>query len=256
MTPSKAFRAAAMTYFASFGYLTMPAEASVVIGGTRVIYDERESEITLKMSNEGRAPALVKSWIDDGQVYNTPSAIQVPFTVLPPITRIDPAKSQTLRIVYTGESLPKDRETVFWLNVLEVPPEPSAKDADANRLQFAFRSRIKLFYRPENLSGSSADALAQLTWRLMQIDGRPAIETHNPTPFYVSLTEISVLSGTRSATFDDGGMVKPGETRAFPLKGDTLPAAGARVRYTFLNDYGGAVSGETPLRAGGAAPLP
>jgi P pilus assembly chaperone PapD len=31
--------------------------------------------------------------------------MDVPFTVTPPISRIDPPRSQTLRIVYTGEAL-------------------------------------------------------------------------------------------------------------------------------------------------------
>ncbi|WP_176099972.1 fimbria/pilus periplasmic chaperone [Burkholderia cepacia] len=247
-------RAIATACAAWLGYLATPADASVVIGGTRVIYAASESEVTLKLSNAGQSPALVQSWVDTGDVRGAPSTTEVPFTVTPPISRIDPSKSQTLRIVYTGEPMPQDHESVFWLNVLEVPPKPSAADADMNRIQLAFRSRIKLFYRPEKLAGSSADAPAQLTWRLTQADGKPAIEAHNPTPFHVSLTTISVQSGGRSAIFDDGGMVGPGETRAFPLKGDVPGSAGASVRYTTLNDYGGSVIGETPLRSDTAAP--
>lgn len=247
-------RAIATACAAWLGYLATPADASVVIGGTRVIYAASESEVTLKLSNAGQSPALVQSWVDTGDVRGAPSTTKVPFTVTPPISRIDPSKSQTLRIVYTGEPMPQDHESVFWLNVLEVPPKPSAADADMNRIQLAFRSRIKLFYRPEKLAGSSADAPAQLTWRLTQADGKPAIEAHNPTPFHVSLTTISVQSGGRSAIFDDGGMVGPGETRAFPLKGDVPGSASASVRYTTLNDYGGSVIGETPLRSDTAAP--
>jgi chaperone protein EcpD len=243
----------AITAIAWLGHVWMPADASVVIGGTRVIYGASESEVTLKLSNAGQAPALVQSWVDAGDVRGAPSTIKVPFTVTPPIARIDPTKSQTLRIVYTGEPMPTDRESVFWLNVLEIPPKPRAADADLNRVQLAFRSRIKLFYRPDQLKGSSADAPAQLTWRLTRVDGKPAVEAHNPTPFHVSLTEISVQAGDRRASFDDGGMVGPGETRAFPLKGDAPEAAGASVHYTSLNDYGGAVSGVTPLRSGAAA---
>ncbi|WDD90544.1 fimbria/pilus periplasmic chaperone (plasmid) [Burkholderia sp. FERM BP-3421] len=247
--------AIASACIAWFSQLATPADASVVIGGTRVIYGASESEVTLKLSNAGQAPALVQSWVDTGDVHSAPSTIKVPFTVTPPIARIDPSKSQTLRIVYTGEPMPQDRESVFWLNVLEVPPKPSAADADMNRVQLAFRSRIKVFYRPDTLRARPRMP-AQLTWRLTQVDGKPAIEAHNPTPFHVSLTAISVQLGDRSAAFDDGGMVGPGETRAFPLKGDVPDAAGARVHYTSLNDYGGAVSGETPLRSGAAATSP
>ncbi|MDR9865140.1 fimbrial biogenesis chaperone [Pseudomonas baetica] len=227
------------------------AEASVVIGGTRVVYGASESEVTVKLSNEGQSPALVQSWIDAGDARGAPSNIKVPFIVTPPIARIDPSKSQTVRIVYTGEPLPFDRESVFWLNMLEVPPKPSteAESADANRIQIAFRSRIKLFFRPDKLKGSAADAPKQLTWRLTQVDSKPAIEVRNPTLFHVSLIEIRVQSADRIAIFDDGGMVGPSETRAFPLKGGVPDVASPVVRYTWLNDYGGAVTEEIPLRS-------
>lgn len=221
-----------------------------MIGATRVVYNAREPEVTLKLSNEGQSPALVQSWVDTGDVRGAPSTMDVPFTVSPPISRIDPAKSQTLRIIYTGEALPKDRESVFWLNVLEVPPKTSTENADSNQLQLAFRSRIKLFFRPGNLQGTADAAPAQLTWRLTQVDRQSAVEVRNPTAFHVSLSEISIHGGGKVAIFDDGGMVGPGETRAFPLRGEVPNGRDAKVRYRSLNDYGGAVDGDAPLNSG------
>ncbi|WP_203651236.1 fimbria/pilus periplasmic chaperone [Pseudomonas sp. RtIB026] len=246
--------ATAATCAAWIGLSVATANAAVVIGSTRVIYGSNESEVTLKLSNEGPAPALVQSWVDDGDVRGAPSDIAVPFTITPPISRIDPTKAQTLRIVYTGEPLPQNRESVFWLNVLEVPPKPGTNEADMNRIQLAFRSRIKLFFRPEGLKGSAAEAPAQLAWRLTRLDGKLAIEAHNPTPFHVSLTEIRVQSGGRSATFDTGGMVGPGQTQAFTLEGEVPTLPGASVHYTSLSDYGGAVANKAPLDVGRTAP--
>ncbi|KVQ34601.1 molecular chaperone EcpD [Burkholderia cepacia] len=236
-----------------FSQFATPAEASVVIGGTRVIYGASEPEATVKLSNEGLAPALVQSWVDAGDAKSAPSTTKVPFVVTPPISRIDPNKSQTLRIVYTGESLPKDRESVFWLDVLEVPPKPSAAEADMNHIQLAFRSRIKLFYRPDDLKGKSADAPAQLGWRLTYVDGKPALEARNPTPYYVSVIGVTLQSGGRKARADDSGMVEPRGTRMFTLSGDAIEAAGASVHYTTLNDYGATADGETPLQPRGTA---
>ncbi|MBY8610508.1 fimbria/pilus periplasmic chaperone [Burkholderia arboris] len=250
----KALRfAIATTCVAWLSHHSTPAEASVVIGGTRVIYAAGEPEVTIKLSNEGQSPALVQSWIDAGDARSAPSTTKVPFVVTPPISRIDPAKSQTLRIVHTSEPLPTDRESVFWLDVLEVPPKPSAADADMNRIQLAFRSRIKLFYRPDNLKGKSADAPAQLGWRLTQVNGKPALEARNPTPYYVSVIGVALQWGAGKAIADDSGMIGPGETHAFPLSGDAIESAGASVHYTTLNDYGASVDGETPLQPGGTA---
>lgn len=42
--------------------------AGVIISGTRVIYNENEKEVTVKISNEGKVPVLIQNWIDTGNV--------------------------------------------------------------------------------------------------------------------------------------------------------------------------------------------
>jgi len=223
--------------------------ASVVVAGTRVIYNATEPEAVIKLSNEGTAPALVQTWIDDGNPKAVPAQTEVPFTVTPPVARIDPNKGQTLRILYTGEPLPKDRESVFWLNVLEIPPKPTADGDAPNLLQLAFRSRIKLFFRPVDLKGHADDAPAQVTWSLSRAGNRPMLGAHNPTPYHVSFASLEVTGNGKTARFDEGGMVGPGETRLFPLAGELPADADARVHYHAINDYGGSTRGEAPLNA-------
>lgn len=53
--------------------------------------------------------------------------------------------------MYTGEPLPADRESLFWMNVKAIP-SLDEKLANENTLQIAIQSRIKLFYRPSGLS--------------------------------------------------------------------------------------------------------
>lgn len=50
-------------------------------------------------------------------------------------------------------SLPKDRETLFYFNVREIPP----KSDKENVLQVALQSRLKLFYRPESIKKKAND---------------------------------------------------------------------------------------------------
>lgn len=223
------------------------AHASVVIAGTRVIYHAKDTEATIKLTNEGKSPALTQAWIDKGDPKAAPASIEVPFTVTPPVSRIDPGKGQTLRIIYTGEPLPPDRESVFWLNVLEVPPKPTADEADANKLQLAFRSRIKLFFRPVGLEGNVEDAPGAITWRLTEAGGKPALEASNPGKYHVSFAGVELVGGGATSKFEEGGMVGPGETRTFPLTGDVAQGPGAKVHYHAINDYGGAVNGEAAL---------
>lgn len=222
-----------------------PADASIVIGTTRVVYDAASGEKTVRLTNKAAAPVLMQAWLDTGDPQGARSALVVPFIVSPAMARIDPEKSQTLRILHTGEPLAQDRESVFWLNVLGIPPRPDAND-QKNFLQLSIRSRIKLFYRPAGLAGSAMDAAAKLNWRLAR-SGPTALEVTNPTPFYVSFASVELVSGAQASAVDEPGMLAPFETRTMRLPRAASSSAGARVRYQFINDYGGTTSGEAAL---------
>lgn len=248
MTPSRMIRSTLATGMLALGLMgALQAHASVVIGATRVILNAKDREATVKVANEGYGPALIQTWVDKGDPKAAPSSIEVPLTVTPPVARIEPAKGQTLRVLYTGEPLPENKESLFWLNVLEVPPKPTGELATANTLQLAFRTRIKLFFRPTGLPGNAADAPAAITWRMTQSGKTLALEGHNPTPYHVSLDKLEVLGDSNSGSNDVGGMIGPGETSVFTLKGDVSIGAYSKVRYRAINDWGGPVDGESPM---------
>lgn len=121
------------------------AMSSVVFTGTRVIYPVEKKEVTVKINNEGSKSVLVQSWIDQGDIASTPSNSAAPIVISPSVSRIDPNEGQSLRLMFTGAVLPSDKESVFWLNVLEIPAKVSGND-EQNMLRMAFRSRIKVFY--------------------------------------------------------------------------------------------------------------
>ena len=225
---------------------SVATHASVVITGTRVVYKQSDSEVTVRLSNNGKTPGLTKVWLDKGNPEETPDTIDVPFTITPPIMRLDPGKSQTLRIMSTGNDMPADKESVLYLNVLEIPPKVTGDDASANQLQLAFRTRIKFFYRPDGLKGQASDAAGKIVWHLKHDGATNVIEATNPTEYHVSFDSIKVSDGTHAAMFDNGGMVNPGETKTFPLKGE-MPGATAKVHYTAINDYGGPQEGDAAL---------
>lgn len=73
----------------------------------------------------------------------------MPFTGMPAVVKINSGEGQALKVAaHNAAALPTDRESVLWLNVLDVPPLPRNNDDGANYLQVALRSRIKLLYRP------------------------------------------------------------------------------------------------------------
>lgn len=211
-------------------FFSVCSSASVVINGTRVIYPESEKEVTVKLTNEGKFPVLVQSWLDKGDVDSAPDSIDTPFVITPPINRIDPEKSQTLRISYSGGPLPSDRETVFWLNVLEIPQTKS--DASPNRLQVAFRSRLKFFYRPSGVAGNATEAAKSLSWSIK--NGR--LKAENQSPFFVSLVSVTVVHSGKKIILD-GEMVPPFGSQTFVSKSGTIAAADM-VMYEYINDWG------------------
>jgi len=223
----------------------IPVMANVVIGGTRVVYPAKEREITLKLDNAGNEAALVQAWVDRGDPESRADQADAPFLLMPPVARIGAQRSQTLRMTYTHDPLPQDVESVFWLNVLDVPPLP--KNADSNFVQLAYRSRIKVFFRPEGLKGFAEDTPAAVTWSLVP-DGKGfALRGKNPTAFSASYNKTELIVGNQTYT-SKGGMIVPHGTYAFPLQGlQSLPSGGATVRYEWLNDYGAAKSVETRL---------
>ncbi len=219
--------------------------ASVVIGATRVIYEAASGEKTVRLTNKSQAPSLVQAWLDTGAPQAERSTLEVPFVVSPPMSRIDPGKSQTLRIMHSGEPLPQDRESIFWLNVLDIPARPSAKNGE-NFLQLSFRSRIKFFFRPAGLTGTAMQAPEQLTWQLANEGNRAILRVSNPTPYHVSFAAVELASGEKALSVKDPGMVAPFETRVLEVPNTVSPAM--RVRYQFINDYGGVSNGEAALQ--------
>lgn len=226
-----------------------PVLAGIVIQGSRVVYPAQEREVSVKMTNVGEQPSLVQAWVDKGNEKLTADKADGPFLITPPITRVEARKGQTLRLVYTGDdAAAKKQETVFWLNVLDVPPMP--KDQEANFLQVAVRSRLKIFYRPAGLPGNPNQAAESLNWSVVQTSSGYAVRARNTGAFHVSLATVQLVSGGRSYDVrkDDLKMVAPGSEVEFPLPGLTSqPGAGAKVDFQWVTDYGALSQHESTL---------
>lgn len=234
---------------AALGLAFAPAitRASIVISATRVIYEAKSGEKTVRLTNKGQTPSLVQAWLDTGAPQADRETLDVPFVLSPPMSRVDPGKSQTLRVIYSGEPLPQDRESIFWLNVLDIPARPDVA-ADENFLQLSFRSRIKFFFRPEGLVGTATEAPTQLSWQLGTEAGHPVLRVANPTPYHISLASVELGGNGASLGVQDPGMLAPFETRALELPRAIPATPGMRVRYRFINDYGGVTDSEAALQ--------
>ncbi len=182
-------RAAVVACAASVGAVTGHAALSVV--GTRFVYPGDARALTILARNGGAEPILVQAWLDVGDANADPDRLRVPFVVTPPLVRLDPARPLAIRVQSIGSDLPTDRESCFWINLLEVPPAAPTHD---NTLRIAYRLRMKLLYRPPGLAGDPDRAPNALTWTRANRQAAPTIVATNPTPYYVTLTRV-LLNG-------------------------------------------------------------
>ena len=230
------------------------AHAGVAISGTRVVYPAGDSEVTVALHNENDAPVLVQAWLDNGHDrLEPPERIQVPFVLTPPLLRIEAQGRQSLRLRHTGGSLPQDRESLFWLNVLEIPSKP-ANAEEVNTLRVLLRTRIKVFFRPAQLPGQAKDAPQQVRWTMTRDNGKHALKADNPTPYHVNLGKVSLSAGSRVLE-SNAGYVAPFASALFPLPEATTPINDAAVvDYVSIDDAGAEHSGKTPLAGQDSSP--
>ncbi|QOV79492.1 fimbria/pilus periplasmic chaperone [Enterobacter asburiae] len=202
------------------GSTTFAHAGGVALGATRVIYPQGDKQISLPITNSSESTDfLIQSWI------NNPDGIKSSdFILTPPLFVIHPKKENILRIMYVGPDLPKDRESVFYLNSKAIPSVDKSK-LSGNNLQIATQSVIKLFVRPKNLPTPSIDAPKTLR---CQVSGGKVTLT-NPSPYYVTLVKF-YSGGTKLPN----SMVAPKGSLAVDIPG----GKSGQITFQTLNDYG------------------
>ncbi|ARU95416.1 fimbrial biogenesis chaperone [Tatumella citrea] len=208
--------------FALLQLFSVSSFAAIQLEATRVIYNSNSSSASLSLNNGSDQNYMLQSWLEN---ENRSSNAAIPMQVIPPIMRIDAGKEATLRFIYSGHGLPTNRESLFWINLQEIPP--SAKDT--NTLQIAVHSRLKLFYRPQGLNTTLDKEVQKLVWRQT---GNKLSVTNNG-PMYVSLNRLHLARG-KDIYLD---MVAPDSTEQFTLPANTQ--VGSAVSFSYVNDFGG-----------------
>lgn len=200
------------------------AQAGVIIGGTRVIYHGDKKETSINVKNPDKYSYLIQSWVDTENVSTT----KAPFIITPPLFRLGSSQENTLRIVRTGGNLPDNRESMFWMNIKSIPA--SEKQSNANTLQIAIKTRIKLIFRPQTLSEQPDQVSDKLAWRR---NGQQLVVT-NPTPYYMNFSEVKV----GGHTVKDATYVAPMSDASFSMPTES----NGDVSWKIISDFGAAGS--------------
>lgn len=203
------------------------AQAGVSLDRTRLIITGKDSSASANLNNTSPdVPFLAQSWIEDSQGKK----ITAPLLVLPPLQRLNGGQKGVARVTKTDgiNQLPQDRESLFYLNVREIPPKPDK----ANVLQLAMQSRIKLFYRPTPIIPQSRDAIWQDQIVFQKAGNK--MTAQNPTPYYVTIISLTRDKGEKITKFP-GIMVAPKSNLDFNITDPNV----RDFSMMYVNDYGG-----------------
>jgi P pilus assembly chaperone PapD len=104
--------------------------AAVNVDRTRLVFAASDIAQSLTLANDSVTPMLLQVWTDAGETASSPDSSRTPLVVLPPVFKMQPDELRTLRVMLSSRrSLPEDRESLFWLNIYQIPPELSATKA-------------------------------------------------------------------------------------------------------------------------------
>ncbi|MFC0225513.1 fimbrial biogenesis chaperone [Serratia aquatilis] len=223
-----------------------PVMASVVMLNTRVIYPAGAQSQTIQLTNNDSIPYVVQMWSDINNPSSTPDTADGPFVAVPALFRIEPKTGQSVRLVFTGKDLPQDRESVFYLNSVQIPPKNVA-GAQQNQMMVVLRNRVKIFYRPKGITGEPEKIAEQLRFSLKQQSGQWVLTVNNDSVFHASFIKAAAMVGDKQVPFK-ADMVAPKSQASWKLdKGASSPAGARKVTFTLVNDYGGHSRAEATL---------
>lgn len=175
--------------------MSAQSHAGVMPSQSRIIYHQQESEKTMMLANTNAYPVIVQTWIDKGE--GSPDTRDIPFVSIPPITQLAAGDMKGVRVIYNQEKLPQDRESLFWFNIYEVPPEKKGVLPE-NSVLVTMNTQIKLFYRPGGINVTPEKAVSQVICRKMDNE---RITCSNPSPIHLSVIAVTLetQSGQKSA---------------------------------------------------------
>ncbi|ELC8790624.1 fimbrial chaperone [Salmonella enterica] len=208
--------------------------AAFTLNGTRFIYEGGSKNTSFEVTNHDAGTWGGQVWIDNDSLPSD-SVTLIP---APSFFKVSGNQKQVIRILNVNDSLlPQDRESLFRLNVQEIPPAPKS---EGNVLSLAMNTQVKLIYRPKSLLAGRPNAEKQL--RIEQRGGTSVLV--NPTPYYFAVVAlhngasekgpvISVPEASLTiSALAPHAEVPLGKTVSLPVTVDAIDDYGATRSYT------------------------
>lgn len=205
------------------------SHAAFMLDGTRYIFPSDKKSISLQVSNEADVPFGGQAWVEDPVGRNSADAH---FVITPNFFKVKAHDTQVIRMMKVNSGvLPAERESLFILNVQEIPPAPAA---GSNALSLAVDTRVKLIYRPVALQNHRAGAESQVT---ISANGGK-VTVNNPTAYYFAITEIRNNHQSLKLSVDDQKKLAILAPFSEVAVSTILPAKRGSFSFDAIDDYG------------------
>ncbi|MBP5078369.1 fimbria/pilus periplasmic chaperone [Pseudomonas chlororaphis] len=222
--------------------LVLPEQAQAVINfsKSRFIYPASEKSLTIELKNGGVEDTLVQAWIDTGDVTASPSSVKAPFLITPPMFVMKGGTEKSMSLLFVGPSLPADRESLFWLNVLGISKEAGKTvGVEPARVKVAYRNRVKVLYRPDKLEGTLETAVNGLMWSAVKVDKKLVVRAKNSSPYNITVPQAILRVGEKEYTGPEVKVIPPFGVMDFEMSGlNSKPMEGGEVDCRWIDDFG------------------
>lgn len=224
-------RAARALLLCSLPLFTQLADAAISLQKSRLVFDgdKRNASMTIR-NTSNQLPYLAQGWIEDAEGKK----IRAPLLLLPPIQRIEPGEVSQIKIqaMPSANLLRQDQETLFYLNLREIPPKNNLE----NTLNITLQNRIKIFYRPIALKAPLSELASPWHEKLRLEKEGNSWRIFNKSGYYITLVDAKKQVKAPSVAAFEPVMLAPFSDSILPGEATDY---GPRPVFTYINDYGG-----------------
>lgn len=177
-----------------------------------VIVNEADGEASVSVTNTDAKLALLHVTLEDIPEDTAPLLF-----VTPPLTRVEPSKSQLIRFILQS-STPLTTQRLKRVIFEGLPQGRAPGQAGHARVGVTVRQNLPVILHPKGLAPNRTPWTG-LAWSLKN----QQLSVHNPTPYVVRLAqELTLLPGNGSALLP----------RTYVLPGETLSVAASQAQAT------------------------
>lgn len=249
------------TFFWLVMSIAIHAHAAVIPQQSRLIFHPGEVQIPLLLVNSGDAPVLIQTWIDGGSPERSPGSKAFPFVALPGVFTLNKDEKKQIAVLRTelAAQLPKDRESLYWLNLYEISAvKKSTLRADNDKISMALNTQLKVINRPFTDITPFAARVNAVTFQVRKKQGQFFIQAMNHSRYFFTPGKMTVTAGgKRYPVYLDGDKtLAPFTHKAYPLMGDapSLATGEGSLNFTALDDQGNPQVFKATLSQASASP--